>query len=41
MSRSTWIMVGLGVVVLIWLLADINVNASITEGVPTLTYPGK
>jgi hypothetical protein len=33
-----WIGIGLGVLVLLWLVSDINVNATITEGIPTLTY---
>jgi len=40
-SRSQWILLGLGVAVLLWLVSDINVNATITEGMPTVTQSGK
>jgi len=39
-SRADWILVAAGVVVLLWLIGDINVNATVTELAPTVTQGG-
>ena len=40
MSRADWILVAAGVVVLLWLIGDINVNATVTELAPTVIQGG-
>jgi hypothetical protein len=34
------VLIGLAVLALLWLISDINVNATITAGDPTITYRG-
>lgn len=35
-----WMLWAAGVVVLLWLVSDVNVNATITTEEPTITYKG-
>lgn len=39
--HSGWTWLAFGIFVLLWLLSDINVNATITEDLPTLTHLGQ